>query len=241
MKRFAGTMLMLVFSLAWTSLSSESQGLTRTVTVRGTVVDARQGAPIEGALVSNHADPGQCEWAMWTGSDGTFSRRCEVVGEGSRIRVRVDRDGFRPWTWIVDVNPDEIEGDDIVLDVRLEDLAAPGDPEPSPTPSDELLWSRFSGHVYAEGRPTAMARVAVSASVGRESCFSPVQTDTNGYFEVWCYGGHSLWGSVRMTVEADGFLTYDTGRISYQELERIQVIALRSRGIYLPWMVATAP
>ena len=179
--------------------------MLRNVNVFGIVV-ARE-TPVR-ARILLHPSDGRCPWSdgYRSGEDGRLDRTCSDARQGSNIDVWVLGDHHDPWSQWYEVQRGDHGAKPI--EVRAILTARPASASPTPTPVDQIGETRWFGNVVVRGGgPVPWASVAVDAddSQGRRvRCLSPVNTDDAGHFEVWCFGGHSVFAVFRIAVRASG-------------------------------------
>jgi len=196
-----------------------------------------QGTPVR-ARVHLYPSDGRCPWSggYRSDADGRFDRTCSDARLGSRITVRLLADGYDQWSDSYTVEQDELGARPI--DVRAELTPQPTRPGPTPsaTPMDDLSLTIFSGVVRGIAqRPVPWAAVTFQGA----RCLSPVNTDDDGRFEVWCFGGHSLWTQWQVAVRAKGYRPWDASfRMPEHPLpyEMIDLVPVASA--YVPWAQA---
>jgi hypothetical protein len=197
-----------------TPTATPAPEMLRNVNVFGIVV-ARE-TPVR-ARILLHPSDGRCPWSdgYRSGEDGRLDRTCSDARQGSTISVWVLGDHHDPWSQSYEVERGDHGAKPI--EVRAILTARPASASPTPTLVDEIGETRWFGNVIVEGGvPVPWASVDVDAHGYGVRCLSPVNTDDAGHFEVWCFGGHSMYTDFRIAVRASGCEPWEApmGRVS---------------------------
>ena len=201
--------MLVLLALAPRERLSATDGTVRDIELSGWV---HQGPgptfePADARIVTFPAS-GRCEWSGRTDGGGRFSRMCYDVHEGEPIVIAVVESAGQPWEGSV-VVPEGAA----TLALILIGLATPHGPGATPTVTDHLGWHRLRGSVWSASEPLPGVRVHVRGCGGvglarPMRCLSPVLTDPEGGFEVWCDGGHQLYSSYCVEITHEDYEPY---------------------------------